>query len=226
VAQAAELLHDLQALLGTLHAIEPGHDVRDYLLTDPGVLNILTDGQPGRDIDEKLIVVDDGDGSLDIALYLGADVLDRLAARDPRQRLCGTNLADFWTALEGVSHFNYLIWNAARDRPVTLLELEMQAEVDKYAATRALLERQEGTGLGGPLLDRLFGATRLADALAPEEQDRYRDAADLAGRYCKRLEQRYASRGLPAALVAELRTFFRLPQSAKVTRIRSAQLHA
>jgi hypothetical protein len=226
MAPAAALLGDLQALLGALHAIEPAQDVRDYLLTDAALLHALTDGQPGRDIDEKLIVIDDGSGSLDVALYLGGDVLERLCVRDPRQRLCGTNLADFWTVVEGISHFNYLTWNAARDRPVTLLELEVQAEVDKYAATRALLGYQPGAGLGGALLERLFGETRLADALTPEERERYRDAAALAARYCRRLEQRYATRGLPAGMLTELRTFFRLPQGAKVTRIRAAQLHA
>lgn len=226
MAPAGALLGDLQALLGALHAIDPAHDVRDYLLTDASLLHDLTDGQPGRDIDEKLIVVDDGSGSLDVALYLGGDVLERLCARDPRERLCGTNLGDFWTVVEGISHFNYLTWNAARDRQVTLLELEVQAEVDKYAATRALLGDQPGGVLGGGLLERLFGQTRLADALTPEERDRYRDAAALAARYCKRLEQRYATRGLPDAMLTELRTFFRLPQGAKLTRIRAAQLHA
>lgn len=226
MAPAAGLLGDLQALLGALHAIEPAHDVRDYLLTDASLLHALTGGQPGRDTDEKLIVIDDGAGALDVALYLAGEVLERLSVRDPRQQLCGTNLGDFWTVVEGISHFNYLTWNAVRDRPVTLLELEVQAEVDKYAATRALLGHQPGAVLGGALLERLFGDTRLADALTPEERERYRDAAALAARYCRRLEQRYATRGLPPGMLEELRTFFRLPQGAKVTRIRAAQLPA
>jgi hypothetical protein len=222
-AAALDLLRDLQALLGAVHAIEPPADVRDYVLTDAAVLAQLTDGRPGRDTDEKLVVVEGGDG-LDVALYLEAAVLDRLADQDPRRALCGTNLADFWTAVEGVSHFNYLVWNAARDRPVTLLELEVQGEVDKYTATRALLAAQPGGGVGGPVHARLFDDTRLADALSAEEAARYRDAASLAGRYCKRLEARFAPGGLPVGLVRELRAFFRLPQGPKVTRIRAAQL--
>lgn len=224
MAPALDLLRDLQDLLGTVHGIEPPADVRDFLLTDPALLARLTGGQPGRDVDEKLIVVDGGD-ALDVALYLESDVLARLADRDPRTALCGTNLADFWTAVEGVSHFNYLLWNALRDRQVTLLELEVQGEVDKYTATRALLAAQPGATVGGAVHARLFDDTRLAAALSPEEQDRYRDAASLAGRYCKGLEARYADAGLPAGLLRELREFFRLPQGPKVTRIRAGQLH-
>jgi hypothetical protein len=91
-------------------------------------------------------------------------------------------------------------------------------------ATRALLAAQPGGGVGGPVHARLFDDTRLADALSAEEAARYRDAASLAGRYCKRLEARFAPGGLPVGLVRELRAFFRLPQGPKVTRIRAAQL--
>ena len=136
-AAALDLLRDLQALLGAVHAIEPLADVRDYVLTDAAVLAQLTDGRPGRDTDEKLVVVEGGDG-LDVALY----------------------------------HFNYLVWNAARDRPVTLLELEVQGEVDKYTATRALLAAQPGGGVGGTVHARRFDDTRLADALSAEEAAR------------------------------------------------------
>ena len=51
-------------------------------------------------------------------------------------------MEDYWTALEGVSHFVYFAWNAGYDKPVSILELEMQAEIDKYIATFTLLRRQ------------------------------------------------------------------------------------
>ncbi len=54
-----------------------------------------------------------------------------------------------WTALEGVSHFVYLAWNAGHDKPVSLLELEMQAEVDKYVGSYWLMRRQLPGSLSG-----------------------------------------------------------------------------
>ncbi|MBL8200805.1 MAG: hypothetical protein JNK40_07525 [Chromatiales bacterium] len=215
-----DLLGSMQGQLGRLYDVEVEHDVRDYLVTDRNLLAALTAGNPGRSAEEKLIVVE-GEGNLDVALYLDQGVLERLAAADPRHGISGANLADFWTVLEGVSHFHYLAWNAAFDKPVTLLELEMQAEVDKYVSTRMLLQSQPDATLGGPLLQRLFDDTALDPALAPEEVDRYQAASALAGRYCAGLESRYPAAALTPEMLRELRTFYRLPQTAKIGRIRS-----
>jgi hypothetical protein len=217
----AQLPRDMQEQIGRFYAVELAHDVRDFLITDAVLLDSLTAGAPGRAIDEKLIVME-GDDGIDLALYLDAAVLARLAAADPRERLCGANLADFWTLLEGVSHFSYLVWNAAFDQPVSLLELEMQAEVDKYVSTRLLLEQQPDADLGGPLLQRLFIDTCPLPGLDDEERDRYHDASHLACRYCADLESRYPADRLTPGLVRELRSFYRLPQAAKVSRIRAA----
>jgi len=215
-----ELLGSMQVQLGQLYDVDVQQDVRDYLVTDRVLLAALTAGQQGRSPEEQLIVVE-GEGNLDVALYLDHGVLERLAAADPRDGISGANLADFWTVLEGVSHFHYLAWNAAFDKPVTLLELEMQAEVDKYVSTRLLLQAQPQASLGAPLLQRLFDEPGLDPALDPEEIDRYQAASTLAGRYCASLEGRYPGATFPQELLRELRTFYRLPQSAKIGRIRS-----
>lgn len=215
------LLRDLQRRLASLYDLPLAQDVCDYLVTDPTLLGELTGGRAGREIDEKLIVVEAADG-VDLALYLDRRVLDRLEADDPRQRLGGHNLADFWTVLEGISHFNYFAWNACRDRPVTLLELEVQGEVDKYLGTRALLHAQPAASLGRPLLTRLFEEPGFAAALTAEELERYRAACHLAGRYCASLECRYPADRLAPEMMRELRDFYRLSQGAKVSRIRAA----
>jgi hypothetical protein len=215
-----ELLGSMQGQLGQLYDVEVPHDVRDYVVTDRELLAALTAGSPARSCDEQLIVVE-GEGNLDVALYLDRGVLERLLAADPRESISGANLADFWTVLEGVSHFHYLAWNAAFDKPVTLLELEMQAEVDKYVSTRLLLQAQPAATLGGPLLQRLFDEPALDPDLAPEEIDRYQAACALAARYCAGLESRFPAASFPQELLRELRTFYRLPQTAKIERIRS-----
>ena len=212
-------LRAMQAQLGRLYDTELEHDVRDYLVTDRDLLTALTAGSPGRVSDEQLIVVE-GDGAVDLALFVDHAVLGRLAAADPREHLSGTNLADFWTVLEGVSHFHYVVWNAGFDKPVTLLELEMQAEVDKYISTRLLLQDLPPATLGKPLLTRLFDDPAYDPRLAPDEMDRYQAATALAGRYCAKLESRFPLMALTPDLLRELRTFYRLPQTAKIARIR------
>lgn len=212
------LLPAIQQQLGELYDVAIPQDVRDYLVTDRALLGALATNSRRRPVDEQLLVMEDEEG-VNLALFVDQPVLARLAAADPRNGLTRANLADYWTLLEGISHFHYLAWNAARDKPVTLLELEMQAEIDKYASTRQLLPDQAETVLGAPLLETLFSQTRLADGLDHEEIDRYQTAAALAARYCACLESRYPGTRFPPGLLRELRTFYRLTQRAKIARI-------
>src|SRR6202042_170281 len=107
----------------------------------------------------------DGAGA-GVALYRDPGLLSRLEAADPQHALTESNLADYCTALEGVSHFVYSIWGLERDLPVSLLELETQAEVDKYAVTVFLLAQQVGgqaypRQVHGRLFDRVSFDARL-----------------------------------------------------------------
>lgn len=221
MAQALpDVLGAMQGQLGRLYDAPLQQDVRDFLVTDPQLLAALTAGAEGRRSDEKLIVVE-SDGELDLALYVDAQVLERLAAADLRASLSGGSLNDFWTVLEGVSHFHYVAWNAMFDKPVTLLELEMQAEIDKYLGTRLMLGEESAVAIGGPLLKRLFDDPALDPQLDREEIDRYQAATSLASRYCASLERRFPEPVFTPKLLRELRTFYRLPQTAKIARIRA-----
>ena len=219
-AGCPELLRAIQGQLGRLYDVELQEDVSDFLVTDRRLFAALTAGAPGRVSDEQLLVVEN-DGAVDLALYLDTEVLERLAAADPLENLSHANLSVFWTVLEGVSHFHYVAWNAGFDKPVTLLELEMQAEVDKYASTRLLLQGQPSATLGAPLLQRLFEDPTFDPQLDAEELGRYQAASTLAGRYCASLESRFPVALITPELLRELRTFYRLPQVAKIARIRA-----
>jgi hypothetical protein len=216
------LLTELQTLLTSFYDVALADDVNDFLVTDAELLDRLTRGAHGRDIDEKLILIEEQE-ALDLALYIDRAVLDRLAGGNPCRSLNRSNLADFLTALEGVSHFSYVAWSAAQDRPVTLLELEVQAEVDKYVTTRRLVTRQGADSLGAPILSCLFEQPVLAAGLSSDEQRRYRDAAHLAALYCASLEARFPAGEPVPDMVRELRDFYRMPQGRKVSRIRALQ---
>ncbi len=216
------LVRDLQCLLATLYGVEIDADVRDYLVTDAAALVPWSAQGQVRARAEQLLI-EQGDGEIGLALYLEQAVLDHLAADDPRCALDGRNLADFCLAVEGVSHFNYVAWNAARDTAVTLLELELQAEVDKYACVRALLGAQAHPGQAR-VLDALFDEPVFDPVLDPVERRRYAEASRFATGYCRRLQQRFPSGTPVAGLVRELRTFYRWSQPAKVSHIHTAML--
>jgi hypothetical protein len=101
---------------------------------------------------------------------------------------------------------------------VSLLELELQAEVDKYAsALRLLLEQGDGRFPAG-LHERLFEHSRLLPGLEPSAHSRYAEAHRCAARFCRRLEERFLKtrRAKPEGLLAELRAFYRLASAAKL----------
>jgi hypothetical protein len=211
------LLRELQGMLAGLYDAPADHDVHDFLITDPGHAAALQGASGAPPTDEQLLVVDDGDG-LEVSLYVDRAVLDRLVERCPLRRLADDNLGDYCTALEGVSHSRYLVWSAARARHVSLLELELQAEVDKYASALRLLLAQRAGRFPGDLFERLFDRAAFLPGLTAVERARYEEAHRCAARFCRRLEERFLRRrrARPEAMVAELRAFYRLGRHAKL----------
>jgi hypothetical protein len=211
------LLRELQNRLAGLYDAPSEHDVDDFLITDAAHAAALQGAEAAPPTDEQLLVAEDGDG-VEVSLYVDRSVIERLAARCPLRSLSEENLADYCTALEGVSHFHYFVWSAGRDRRVSLLELELQAEVDKYAsALRLMLEQREGR-FPAELFERLFDRAQFAPHLSTTERTRYEEAHRFAARFCGRLEERFLRRrqARPDGLLAELRTFYRLGRHAKL----------
>jgi len=211
------VLRGLQSLLERLYDVELDYDVYDFLVTDRSALGCATPGNDTRASEEELLLAETQDGA-GVALYLDPSVLGRLEGADPVGALTEDNLADYCTALEGVSHFLYATWRLDRDSPVSLLELETQAEVDKYAVTVFLLADQRGGGFPAQVHARLFDRVSFDARLQPDQYARYRTAHRSAAHYCRRLEQRFVNRGEAQveALVRELRRFYRLGSTAKM----------
>jgi hypothetical protein len=211
------VLHGLQSLLGRLYDVDLNYDVYDFLVTDRRALLGHAPCNDARALDEELLLAETPDGA-GVALYLDPGLLRRLEGADPVGSLTEHNLADYCTALEGVSHFVYSTWRLDRDLPVSLLELETQAEVDKYAVTVFLLADQQGGGYPAQVHARLFDRVRFDARLDTDQFQRYRTAHRSAAHYCRKLEHRFVSRGhaRTEAMVRELRRFYRLGCAAKI----------
>lgn len=213
-------LRRMQALLAGLYDAPVQHEVDDFLFRDRRRLHDAIGDRAARDDDEQVFVVEDAHG-VRLGVYIDERVLARLARRDPTQTLDDANLADFCTALEGVSHFHYLVWSLSRGRPVSLLELELQAEVDKYAVAMALLTRQRAGIFPRGLHARMFDAVRFSPQSDEVSRRRYELANRHAARYCRSLDDRYLRprRWRPEMWLAELRCFFRWGHQEKLRRL-------
>ena len=207
----------MQGALAEIYDLAATPDVAQFLMTDARHLGRI-DGT--RATDEQLIVAQEDDG-IALALYIDAAVLDRLTRSDPFAELTGENLADYLTVAEGVSHFVYVSWNAGFDKPVTLLELELQAEVDKYVLGAWLLREQGGGRFPRELHRALFERARIDPTAAAGRARLYHMASDYAGRFCRRVAASLArgSRGATRDLLAELRRFYRWGNARKMRHI-------
>ena len=211
------VLGSLQDLLAGIYDLPTDYRVYDFLFTERERLP-----SPAREsgTDEQVLVLNE-DGAAAVGLFLDAQLLERLASANPLEALNGGNLADYWTALEGVSHFLCLAWNAGFDRGVSLLELELQAEIDKYVTSWWLMRRQDPGRHPTELHHLLFERATVDPRLTGERAGMYYAANHYAARFCRRLERRFLMRAAraQAETLTELRRFYRLSRERKVRHI-------
>jgi len=202
------ILTRLQLGLEALYRVETRLDVEAFLIYESQRL----ESGGARAPREQLLVQENGE-DLSLALFVDAKAIENLERHDPASGLHAENFADFCIALEGVSHFVYLALCAAGERRVSALELELQAEVDKFACCVLLDPAAEG------LRRRLFRDVRFADDLEPHERERYQTANDEADRYAGALERQFVAPDRLGDMLADLRRFYRLGLRDKLAHI-------
>ncbi len=136
------------------------------------------------------LVIIEGEDEMEVGIHL-----------DPKDH------DDTGTLLEETSHLVCLAWHAARDLPVSLLVLELQAEVDRFVFARLALR--------AAAFDH-FENFRFADGLEPASRHRYELAHERAHHYCRSLERRFPRRSDTPALLSELRRFYRASPATKL----------
>jgi len=168
----------------------------------PSVTRFVRDGDAGS---REVVLVRERAGELEIALVLPPE---------SREIPIGGALSDVWLQVaEGVSHFIYLAERARVDLPVTQLELELQAEVDKF-----VLSLELSPEVPARLHERMFERPRFLDAENTEAGERYRLAHYLAARFVSRVivaNDRSRAR-------ERLRSFYRAGQTEKIRLARAA----
>jgi hypothetical protein len=168
----------------------------------PNVTRFVREGELGS---REVVLIRQSNDELEIALVLPPE-----SKRIPE----GGVLSDVWLQVaEGVSHFLYLAERARVSLPVTQLELELQAEVDKF-----VLSLEFSTDSAQCLLDRMFDSPHFLDEEGTESGDRYRLAHQLAARFVSRvIVESDRSRAQE-----RLRSFYRAGQTEKIRLARAA----
>jgi hypothetical protein len=183
----------VQDALERVYHLDRVADVGDY----------LHDGEAGER--EALLLREAEDGALEVRLRLPA--LGEEGEGVPLDVLC--------QVIEGVSHFVYVVERARLQREATQLELEMQAEVDKWVVLASAI-RAFDVDRSAALRERLYERVAFAHHEDSELGERYRVANDTAHRFVRRLERDYVGRARYGEMRAELRRFFHVGQQDKL----------
>jgi hypothetical protein len=197
----------LQATIETIYRIDGTLSVSDYRI-DGSTLEVLL-GDGATDAHRETLVVQHSGEYTDLALYIDEEVMIRASAFLEDRG----DLDAFCAATEGVSHFVYFTFCGEQlGRPVSQIELELQAEIDKFLIVRLFAP------VGGDLIPRMFEQFQLADRLSDEERERYRVANRVGRRYARWLDRQIA-RGRAALALADARSLYRKPLAAKLDHI-------
>lgn len=168
----------------------------------PDVVDFVRFGQAGS---REMLLLQQRDDALEVALVLPPGLKPSPAS-------------DSWLQLaEGVSHFVYIAERARTGLPATQLELELQAEVDKFVLL-ALGAQWIDARATRRLLARLYERVRYLHSADSEAGARYRIANDLAARFVARL----VGSKPPEVVSRTLRQFYRSGQSDKIRLARAA----
>ena len=117
------MLADLQACLERIYRANCGEILSDYLVTDRMVANSLSELPIARGVEETVLLSQKDDG-IEMSVFLDDALLERLEKKDPINSLSPDALSDLAVVVEGISHFQMIVWCAKTGRKVTMLELE------------------------------------------------------------------------------------------------------
>jgi len=157
---------------------------------------------------EVLLMHEAHDGALEVMLRL------------PRLQDSDADLDALCQIIEGVSHFVYVAERARTWRGTTKLELELQAEVDKWVVLAASIHAFDESR-SAALRARLYEQVAFQHDAAHESGERYRVANATANRFVRRLEREYVGAARYSEMRIELRRFFQLGQEEKLRLARS-----
>jgi hypothetical protein len=201
--------------------IEETYRIACPVRVDPFVMDEESRGHYSKTIpwlksSHEAILIRETEEDLDVGLLFDPRLLE-WSRRQGWENLTLDHLETAGPLIEGVSHFVSLLWHAERKQAVSALELEIQAEVDKFV----LFSRGTGGNEIPLLFEKLFTEISWRPDLNSEERGRYETAARLASQYCHFLKTQYLSSHRQKEIYPELRSFYRKPLAEKIRYIQA-----
>jgi hypothetical protein len=227
---ARPLLIELQHLIERTYDLDTGlADIAPFIIGDAGyaifyegreVVQKVGSGavREGEALPTARTLVREEARGVRVALYYPDRLVENLERHDPARHLGDDNVDDFATLVEELDHFLVIADRHRARGTMTLLELELHANVTKALTLEKFVARLLGAKRLAPagrgwVRHHLFDKNEYCDE-DPDVRARYRHAASLAVKYLDHLQD------LPAASrPRELRLFHRRSHQAKIEQI-------
>jgi hypothetical protein len=207
---ASRALAELDLTLGAPRLIQQRLEQFYRLERAPDVHDFVRIGDQGS---REALLIHQTDDALELALVLPPDAaLPGKTTFDFSVEGFLRGDRDAWMQLiEGVSHFVYIAERARTGLPLTRLELELQAEVDKFVLLAFWSGQLDALG-AKTLLGDLYERVSFLHPADTEDGHRYRLANGLAARFVARL----VASGELFSIENALRRFYRSGQADKI----------
>ncbi len=193
------MIHLLQKKLEEIYRLETCPAADQYVLSPKQFKRFAKSSD-----NPQVIYVDEGSDA-SMGIYLGKRIFKKI-----QNKVKIFSFQDFCVMAEEISHFIYLIWSKSNEKKITLLDLEIQAEVDKFLLASNFFQSQE------TVFQKMFQTFMFRKNLLKDEENRYIEATRLG----KKLAINLRSKKIPLSeKIHWLRFFYRQNPSSRISMI-------
>lgn len=184
-------------------------DIDSYLIDTPP--RHYADRIGSRTSDRETLFIRQIGDEYELGLFIAPGILAAIDRTDPLERM-----DEFFCAVEGVSHILMLLDRIANQVATSHLELELQAEVDKFLISHLYMSKAR-RGASIDLFDRQFERCTWDSNLSEDDLLRYTAASRMAAKFCSGLRERYFNPARIGEMKADVLDFFKRNLAQKVS---------
>ena len=220
------LIKELQKKIEKTYALDTGiTNIEQYIIGDKGYeefyakeeIRTVVNSHSGA----KVLLRNAGD-TLKVSIYYPDALIRELEDNDPRLGIHDENIDLCASFVEELDHFLFIAQNYKSNRPFSLLELELQANVTKYLVLKYFIALQSRS-LKLSKFDREYIRHHLFykrqfDVEDTTERKRYEDAGKFGMMYTEQIDRLSHEERL-----RDLRRFSRMTCPSKIKHIQSTR---
>jgi hypothetical protein len=220
------LIKELQRKIEKTYALDTGiTNIEQYIVGDRGYKELYAKEEIRTVVNShsgaRVLIRDTGD-ALKVSIYYPDVLIRELEDNDPRLGIHDENVDLCASFVEELDHFLFIAQNYKLNRPFSLLELELQANVTKYLVLKYFIALQNKS-LKLSKFDKEYIRYHLFykrkyDIEDTSEKKRYEDAGTFGMLYTKHIDLLSHEDRL-----RDLRQFSRMSCSSKIRHIQSAR---